>query len=102
MKQLLFTATGTAAAMGQTKNPSGLRMATLVISGLAAETIAVTPKVGPTVSGAGIPVFTSAGVVQASTALTNGTWYFRDLAVDALIFTKSGAADNATVTLLAT
>lgn len=100
-KQLLFSASGTAGAVGTTTQLSGYRMATLVIQGLAAETILVSPQVG-TVIGTGIPVFTSAGVVQASTALVNGTYYLRDLAVDRLQFTKSAGADNVTIVLLAT
>jgi hypothetical protein len=100
-KQLLFSASGTAATVGTTKSLAGYRMATLIIQGLAAETISVTPQVG-TLSGVGIPVFTSAGVAQASTALTNGAWYIRDLAVDRLQITKSGAVDSIFIALLAT
>lgn len=97
----IFTATGTAAAIGEARNLRQTRMATLVISGLATETIAVTSRVGAAV-GAGPPAFSTAGAPGASAALANGTYFFRDLAIDALIFTKSGAVDNATVTLLAT
>lgn len=101
MKQISFLATTTAAAVGQTANLSGFRMATLIIAGLATETIAVAAKIGAG-TGTGPPAVVAAGTFSASAALANGTYYFRDLAVDALIFTKSGATDNVTVRFLAT
>lgn len=98
--QLLFTSTGTAAAVGETKNISGFKCGTLRISGLTGETIAVTSRVGAT-TGAGPCSYTVADVAAAPTALGNGTFFFRNLSVDSLIFTKSAATENATVTFLA-
>jgi hypothetical protein len=97
----LFTATGVAAAVGEARNLRGARNATLVISGLTVETIAVTSRVGAVV-GTGPPAVVAAGTFSASAALTNGTFALRDLAVDALIFTKSAGAEAVTLTLLAT
>lgn len=91
-----FTATGTAAAVGELRNMRRAKLGAVVISGLATETITITSRIN-SVTALGPPHITSAGAAAASTTLGNGTYFLRDLGVDALIFTKSAGVDNVTI-----
>ena len=99
---LTFKVTSTAAALGSMINLRGLSSATLVISGLTTETIGVTGLICSGTTASGPPAYTTAGVAGASSALGNGTFFFRDMSFDTLIFTKSAATESATLTCLVT
>lgn len=93
---------GTAAAIGSTGDLSFYRSAIIVISGLAAETVAVNAVLEGVVRNP-VTTYTNAGVAAAASALTNGTFFvrLRDTTVDGLNFVKSGAVDNVTILLKA-
>lgn len=92
---------GTAAAMGTTGVVSAYSRGSFVISGLTGETISVTGLVGAAlVATAAMRVIDLAtGALTAASALGNGSYKLVDFAVRKLVFTKSAAVENATVTL---
>lgn len=89
----------TAAALFTTADISGYSHAVVHISGLTIETIAITGLIDGTIETAALKSTTTAGVNAAASVLGNGTFYLTDLAVKNLKFTKSAAAEAATVTI---
>lgn len=97
-----FTFSGTVAALGLTSVISSFSKGTFTISGLATETISVTGMIGAaqTLETAAFRcIDVNTGALTASSALGNGTYRLVDLEVYKLKFAKSGAVDNATITL---
>lgn len=93
---------GTAAALGEVQ-VRGMKRAVVVISGLSAETIAVTGQVKDTVyTGDLRPIALTTGATETSDSnLANGSFLFDNLAYTTLKFTKSSTSETAVVTVSA-
>lgn len=95
------TATTTVAAHTRLNGTGQAARIAFVISGLAAETVSVTGIVHADVATAALrPIDLATGAVAAASALSNGSYLLKDLSYEAIVFTKSGAADNATISYL--
>lgn len=90
------TTTTTAAAALTINNIQAYKTGTVVISGLNTETIAVTGLNGQA-NAIDLSCKTSAGVLQAASALGNGTFHFEHIVTKDLVFTKSAAVDSVTI-----
>lgn len=90
--------TSTAAAVGEVPGTSAVASIVFVISGLGAETIALTGRIRTTTYTAALrPINLNTGAVAAASALTNGEYQLINCNFEALKFTKSATSDNVTI-----
>jgi hypothetical protein len=99
MRTIHGSITSTAAAVGTLPISPATVTITLVISGLAAETIDVQGLMrGTTFTAKLRPIDLNTGALFASSDLGNGTFQFNDVNFEGIKFTKSGAVSTAVVT----